>query len=293
MGLNVALSTDDPLQFHKLSEPLLEEYTAAEQQWDLSGTDIAEIMRNSVLQSGFTHADKMKYISEHYQWSGVAGNDPTKTDIPDCRAALRHESLLEEYYWVYKKNKLHADHEEKDGEPAQDRHATHHTVLVPKDTRWKWKPKSLTNTKEAGHEVWPTTWLELVDGNKLQGGRRRLSPEAYSSPVLTEEAMTTHRRLTQEARARCLAARRRDLKHDIQAFVTQVNGVDMNAATPSLRVLHHRSLADAASMAAKNVDAMSPDELTLHRRRMTCGSRALAALMEKIEEQQRNDRLCR
>merc|ERR1711964_116463 len=107
------------------------------------------------------------------------------------------------------------------------------------------------------------------------------------------DCVESRRRLAQEARACCLAARRRDLKHDVQAFVTQVNGVDMNAATPSLRVLHHRSLADAASMAAKNVDAMSPDELTLHRRRMTCGSRALAALMEKIEEQQRNDRLCR
>merc|ERR1711964_443159 len=103
----------------------------------------------------------------------------------------------------------------------------------------------------------------------------------------------TRRRLAREARTRSLAARRRRLKQDVHAFVTQVNGVDVNDTTPSLRVLHHRRLANAASMAAKNVDVMSPDELTMHRRRMTDGTRALAALMEKIEEQQRKDRLCR
>merc|ERR1711964_157934 len=108
-------------------------------------------MRNSVRQSGFTHPEKEKHISKGYLRGGVDGNDPSNTDIPDCREAFRHESLLEEYYWVYKKNKLHDDH--GIGKKPQDRHETHHTILVPKDTRWKWKPKALTK------QAWPTDWL--------------------------------------------------------------------------------------------------------------------------------------
>ena len=35
-GLNVSLSTDDPLQFHFTKEPLMEEYSIAAQIWKLS-----------------------------------------------------------------------------------------------------------------------------------------------------------------------------------------------------------------------------------------------------------------
>ncbi|RUS75731.1 hypothetical protein EGW08_016513 [Elysia chlorotica] len=52
-GLNVSLSTDDPLQFHFTKEPLMEEYSIAAQVWKLSTCDMCEIARNSVLQSGF------------------------------------------------------------------------------------------------------------------------------------------------------------------------------------------------------------------------------------------------
>ena len=55
-GLNVTLSTDDPLQFHLTQTPLLEEYGLACRMWRLSWTDMCEIARNSVLQSGFSHA---------------------------------------------------------------------------------------------------------------------------------------------------------------------------------------------------------------------------------------------
>ncbi|RKP26665.1 hypothetical protein SYNPS1DRAFT_3409, partial [Syncephalis pseudoplumigaleata] len=48
-GMNVSLSTDDPLQFHFTKEPLIEEYSIAAQIWKLSSTDMCEITRNSVL----------------------------------------------------------------------------------------------------------------------------------------------------------------------------------------------------------------------------------------------------
>ena len=49
----MSLSTDDPLMFHHTKEPLMEEYCVAEQMWRLSSVDLAEIARNSVLQSSF------------------------------------------------------------------------------------------------------------------------------------------------------------------------------------------------------------------------------------------------
>merc|ERR1711964_818156 len=55
--------------------------------------------------------------------------------------------------------------------------------------------------------------------------------------------------------------------------------------------LRTRRLADTARMEAKDVTAMSPSELVLHRRRLAHGVRVspvLAALMEQIEEAQRN-----
>ncbi|MFH4980217.1 hypothetical protein AB6A40_006926 [Gnathostoma spinigerum] len=55
IGLNVSLSTDDPLQFHFTKEALMEEYSIAAQVWKLSSCDMCELARNSVLQSGFEH----------------------------------------------------------------------------------------------------------------------------------------------------------------------------------------------------------------------------------------------
>jgi len=46
--LNVTLSTDDPLLLHMSLEPLLEEYSIAQQVFDLNNVDLAEIARNSI-----------------------------------------------------------------------------------------------------------------------------------------------------------------------------------------------------------------------------------------------------
>lgn len=45
-GLNVSLSTDDPLMLHYTKDPLVEEYSVATQVWKLSTTDQCEIARN-------------------------------------------------------------------------------------------------------------------------------------------------------------------------------------------------------------------------------------------------------
>jgi AMP deaminase len=63
-GLNVTLSTDDPLLFHMSDDALLEEYSVARASFDLSMTDMMEIARNSILQSGFEDEFKEKYLGK-------------------------------------------------------------------------------------------------------------------------------------------------------------------------------------------------------------------------------------
>ncbi|KAK8709155.1 hypothetical protein V6N13_060184 [Hibiscus sabdariffa] len=71
-GLNVSLSTDDPLQIHLTKEPLVEEYSIAASVWKLSSCDLCEIARNSVYQSGFSHAFKSHWIGKEYYRRGLA-----------------------------------------------------------------------------------------------------------------------------------------------------------------------------------------------------------------------------
>ncbi|CAL8095240.1 unnamed protein product [Calicophoron daubneyi] len=95
-GLNVSLSTDDPLQFHFTKEPLIEEYSIATQVWKLTSTDMCELARNSVLMSGFSHTVKSYWLGPNYLQEGVMGNDITRTNVPNIRVAYRYETLTEE-----------------------------------------------------------------------------------------------------------------------------------------------------------------------------------------------------
>mmetsp|Transcript_17825 Transcript_17825/g.25219 ORF Transcript_17825/g.25219 Transcript_17825/m.25219 type:complete len:712 (-) Transcript_17825:130-2265(-) len=99
-GMNVSLSTDDPLLLHYTKDALLEEYSAAVQVWKLSAVDQCEIARNSVLQSGFEPRFKKHFIGETYAQSGAAGNTISKSNVPDIRLAFRHESLQSELEFV-------------------------------------------------------------------------------------------------------------------------------------------------------------------------------------------------
>ncbi|XXG39706.1 hypothetical protein AAC387_Pa01g0594 [Persea americana] len=100
-GLNVSLSTDDPLQIHLTKEPLVEEYSIAASVWKLSSCDLCEIARNSVLQSGFSHALKSHWIGPMYYKRGPDGNDIHKTNVPHIRIEFRDTIWREEMQQVY------------------------------------------------------------------------------------------------------------------------------------------------------------------------------------------------
>uniref|UniRef100_A0A336MIP2 AMP deaminase n=1 Tax=Culicoides sonorensis TaxID=179676 RepID=A0A336MIP2_CULSO len=105
-GLCVSLSTDDPLQFHFTKEPLMEEYSIAAQVWKLSSCDMSELARNSVTMSGFPHKMKQHWLGPNYTREGVAGNDITRTNVPDIRVAFRYETLLDELSNIFRKESV-------------------------------------------------------------------------------------------------------------------------------------------------------------------------------------------
>jgi len=94
-GLNVTLSTDDPMLFHLSEDPLLEEYTTARTAYDLSMLDMCELARNSVLQSGFEGCRKAAWLGEGYA-NGAIGCDPGKCNVTHARATFRSRLLQEE-----------------------------------------------------------------------------------------------------------------------------------------------------------------------------------------------------
>ncbi|MCE2056222.1 hypothetical protein HAX54_044286 [Datura stramonium] len=100
-GLNVSLSTDDPLQIHLTKEALVEEYSIAASVWKLSACDLCEIARNSVYQSGFSHALKSHWIGKEYYKRGPDGNDIHRTNVPHIRLEFRDMIWREEMQQVY------------------------------------------------------------------------------------------------------------------------------------------------------------------------------------------------
>eukprot|EP00771_Trimastix_marina_P003312 gnl/Trimastix_PCT/4549.p1 GENE.gnl/Trimastix_PCT/4549~~gnl/Trimastix_PCT/4549.p1 ORF type:complete len:726 (-),score=176.77 gnl/Trimastix_PCT/4549:1056-3233(-) len=96
-GLNVSLSTDDPMQMHLSSAALLEEFSVAQKVWRLSSIDLCEIARNSVLQSAFDDASKSAWLGPDFARPGLDGNDMSKSNVPDIRISFRFECLMREY----------------------------------------------------------------------------------------------------------------------------------------------------------------------------------------------------
>ena len=96
-GLNVSLSTDDPLQFAFTKEPLIEEYSVAAQIYKLSAVDMCELAKHSVDQCGFELSLKQRWLGKYCYLPGVLGNDVAKCNVPDVREAFRHETLKAEH----------------------------------------------------------------------------------------------------------------------------------------------------------------------------------------------------
>lgn len=99
-GLNVSLSTDDPLQFSYTKEPLIEEYSVAAQIYKLSAVDMCELARNSVLQSGWEAKIKKHWLGKTYMEGGIAGNNTEKTNVPNIRVDYREQTLKSELHLV-------------------------------------------------------------------------------------------------------------------------------------------------------------------------------------------------
>ncbi|KAI0815668.1 hypothetical protein GGR55DRAFT_629725 [Xylaria sp. FL0064] len=99
-GLNVSLSTDDPLQFAFTREPLMEEYAVAAQIWKLSPVDMCELAKNSVKQSGYEYSIKQSWLGENFNLPGAEGNKMIKTNIPDRREEYRHQTWVEEHRMI-------------------------------------------------------------------------------------------------------------------------------------------------------------------------------------------------
>jgi AMP deaminase len=99
-GLNVTISTDDPLLFHMSDDALLEEYSVVRATYDLSMTDIMEIARNSVLQSGFEEDFKKKWLGDDYK-KGLTFCNEYITHVPLIRAKFRAEHLAIEHMLVH------------------------------------------------------------------------------------------------------------------------------------------------------------------------------------------------
>ncbi|KAH7030807.1 uncharacterized protein B0I36DRAFT_114310 [Microdochium trichocladiopsis] len=96
-GLNVSLSTDDPLQFAFTKEPLMEEYAVAAQIYKLSPVDMCELAKNSVKQSGYEHSIKQQWLGDRYNLPGREGNKMVKTNVPDRREEFRYHTWVEEH----------------------------------------------------------------------------------------------------------------------------------------------------------------------------------------------------
>jgi hypothetical protein len=107
-GLNLSLSTDDPLQFHYTTQPLIEEYGVASTVWHYSSADMCEIARNSVLQSGFEDGLKSHWLGPKFA-HGASGNDMNKSNVPDERLRFRERNLKEERDFFSRCKKMYDD----------------------------------------------------------------------------------------------------------------------------------------------------------------------------------------
>jgi len=97
---------------HFTKDPLVEEYSVAAQVWKLSSTDICEIARNSVLQSGWEDRFKKHFIGDNYAKAGAPGNDIRMTNVPDIRITYRHETWQQEVDFVNRHAALHLSRSE-------------------------------------------------------------------------------------------------------------------------------------------------------------------------------------
>ncbi|KAL2146256.1 hypothetical protein VTI28DRAFT_4552 [Corynascus sepedonium] len=117
-GLNVSLSTDDPLQFAFTKEPLIEEYAVAAQIYKLSSVDMCELAKNSVKQSGYEFSIKQQWLGPNFHLPGQRGNTQVKTNVPDRREEFRYQTLMEERRLLERYTSFPTDAPSVSGDPG-------------------------------------------------------------------------------------------------------------------------------------------------------------------------------
>ncbi|KAL9086931.1 MAG: hypothetical protein Q9159_003892 [Coniocarpon cinnabarinum] len=185
-GLNVSLSTDDPLQFAFTKEPLIEEYSVAAQIYKLSAVDMCELAKHSVEQSGFEHSIKQHWLGNNYHLAGVAGNNTAKSNVPDIREAFRYETWTQELAMIDRyasredaqpllSSNLPSPHSSQKiaRSPSADVSVlTHPSATLPKDQTI---PLSGSFTRL------PSSMLPPHSAGSLQGKHSRLDPKGSES----------------------------------------------------------------------------------------------------------------
>ena len=64
---------------------------------------MCELARNSVEQSGFSRETKNCWLGPNHLREGVAGNDTSRSNVPDIRVSYRYETLIEELSNIFKR----------------------------------------------------------------------------------------------------------------------------------------------------------------------------------------------
>ncbi|KAJ5348179.1 AMP deaminase Amd1 [Penicillium brevicompactum] len=166
-GLNVSLSTDDPLQFAFTKEPLIEEYSVAAQIYKFSAVDMCELAKHSVDQSGFEHSLKARWLGSGCSLPGVSGNNVAKSNVPDIREAFRHETLLGELSLIERYSESNGTEEQAS------------SAAVPVSAKQTLDKAGDTGSSNDSTVSYPTTETP-ADGS--QGEIRKTAPTSPSTP---------------------------------------------------------------------------------------------------------------
>ncbi|KAJ2973933.1 hypothetical protein NUW58_g8816 [Xylaria curta] len=173
-GLNVSLSTDDPLQFAFTREPLMEEYAVAAQIWKLSPVDMCELAKNSVKQSGYEYSIKQTWLGENFHLPGAEGNKILKTNIPDRREEYRYQTWVEEHRMISRyasNNELHqsTEHQSSFGMNVNPS-SLENTAAGTVDSEFKDPASSLSNV-EAGRSAPPSQQVDMSSSQVSGAGQ--------------------------------------------------------------------------------------------------------------------------
>ncbi|KAF2172476.1 hypothetical protein M409DRAFT_63149 [Zasmidium cellare ATCC 36951] len=185
-GLNVSLSTDDPLQFAFTKEPLIEEYAVAAQIYKLSAVDMCELAKHSVIQSGFEHTMKQRWLGNNYYLSGVAGNDMAKVNVPNIREAFRHETWLQEMAMIDRYTNAPAANRLSTNALAPGGYSASTTAVPPSPTASMKTNPSATNPM---HGVDSTNFRP--GSSNYQNPNIAATPQAYQASAQAARLSTT------------------------------------------------------------------------------------------------------